>query len=116
MANPSWPRALQENPNASYTEAIADNVVRSNMDAGPSQSRPRFTKTRILPRLSIWVDRTQYIAFFRFYNETLMQGCLAFDWYKPTTGEKASLKFTKPPTIITVGPLNWEIQCEFEEV
>lgn len=115
MANPKWPAALQDAPNQNYTEAISDGVVRSNPDVGPTQSRPRFTKTRVMPTLSIWVDKGRYKTFFDFYNIDLGQGCLAFDWNKPITGEPATMKFLKVPSISYVGPMTWEIRCELEE-
>jgi len=115
MANPTWPATLQTRANATYSENIEDGVIRSQPDMGPTQARPRFTKTRVMPRLSIWVDEAGYKTFFDFYNKQLAQGCLPFDWTKPTTGEPATLKFAKAPTITYVGPLTWEIACELEE-
>jgi len=115
MANAKWPASLQSRANSSYTENIEDGVIRTKPDIGPSQARPRYTKTRVMPKLSIWVDENGYKDFFDFYNLDLVQGCLPFDWVKPTTGEPITLKFTKAPTITNVGPLNWEIACELEE-
>lgn len=113
--NPQWPATLQDRANATYSESIEDGVIRSQPDSGPTMSRPRFTKTRVMPKLSIWVDQAGYKTFFEFYNRELSQGCLPFDWTKPTTGEPITLKFARAPSVNYVGPLNWEIACELEE-
>lgn len=116
MANPKWPAALQDVPNMDYSEGIEDGVIRSKPDVGPTMSRPRFTKTRVMPKMSFWVDKAQYEAFMDFYNIDLMQGCLAFDWFNPIKQTPMTLKFSKPPSVNYIGPLNWNISCEMEEV
>jgi hypothetical protein len=116
MPNAQWPSSLQDRANSNYTETIDDGVIRTQPDVGPSQSRPRYTKTRVMPKLSIWVGQQGYKDFFDFYNIDLVQGVLPFDWHKPTTNEPATLKFSRPPTVSSVGPLTWEIACEFEEI
>jgi hypothetical protein len=114
--NPTWPQVLQDRPNATYSETMIDGVIRSNPDIGPTMSRPRFTKTRIKANLSFWVDREGYVAFLNFYNIDLAQGSLAFDWTKPITALPATFKFLKAPAITAIGPLDWNIDCELEEV
>lgn len=116
MANAKWPAGLQDRANSNYSEQIEDGVIRSQPDAGPTMSRPRYTKTRVMPKLSIWVGVDEYKEFFNFYNNTIMQGCLPFDWVKPTTGEPITLKFAKAPAVTHVGPLTWEITCDLEEM
>jgi len=116
MANPTWPLALQDVPNMDYSEGIEDSVVRSKPDVGPTLSRPRFTKTRIMPKMSFWVDKASYEAFMDFYNIELGQGCLAFDWFNPIKQTPMTLKFLKPPSVAYIGPLTWNITCEMEEV
>jgi hypothetical protein len=93
-----------------------DGVVRSNPDMGPTQSRPRFTKPRIKAQLSFWVDKAGYESFMAFYMIDLRQGSLAFDWIKPITMAPATFKFLKSPSITPVGPLDWNVDCELEEV
>lgn len=116
MPNPIWPKELQQNPNQNYTEEIDDGVIRSKPDVGPTMSRPRFTRVRIKPKMSIWVNKNDYKIFMDFYNIELIQGCLEFDWVNPIKQTPATLKFMKPPIVNHVGPMDWEIQCEFEEV
>lgn len=114
--NPQFPKSLQENPNMDYSESIIDSVVRSNPDVGASMSRPRFTRTRIAPKLSIWVDKSQYEDFMEFYDVDLRMGCLAFDWINPIKEIPATLKFSKPPVVSYIGTNTWQISCEFEEM
>lgn len=116
MATIKFPAVLQDVPNMDYTEQIQDAVVRSNPDVGATMSRPRFTKTRIFPRLSFWVDQEQYKAFMDFYDVDLGQGCLPFEWMNPIRQTPMNLKFMKPPSVNYIGPLTWNITCEFEEV
>lgn len=116
MATAVFPKILQDNPNVDYSETMIDGVIRSNPDMGPTISRPRFTKTRITSKLSIWVDKEQYEAFMNFYNIDLVQGVYPFTWKKPITETPVTFKFKAPPAISYVGPLTWTISCELEEV
>lgn len=115
-ANPVWPAVLQHTPNQNFTEGIEDGVIHSKPEAGPSMSRPRFTRIRSTPKLSLWVDLAQYNTFMEFYRLDLSQGCLPFYWLHPIKQTPVLLKFMRPPSITYVGPMNWEISCEFEEV
>lgn len=116
MANPIWPAALQDMPNQDFSEGIEDGVIHSKPETGPTMSRPRFSRLRSTPRLNFWVDKSQYEVFMEFYRLDLAQGCLPFDWLHPIKQTPMSLKFMRPPSITYVGPMNWEISCEFEEV
>ena len=86
------------------------------MDQGPTQSRPRYTKMRRSSVLSIWVDKYLYQVFMDFYEVDLVQGSLPFTWENPIRQTPAELKFSKPPSVTSIGPLTWEINCEFEEI
>jgi hypothetical protein len=112
----NWPFDLQQMPNYEYSEAVEDGVIRSAPEIGATMSRPRFTRTRVNSRLSIWVDKEDYKFFFAFFNDQLAQGSLPFNWVHPITERPITYKFSKPPTISTVGPLNWKIDCELEEM
>jgi hypothetical protein len=111
-----YPFELQKHPNQSYTQSIIDGTIRTNMDVGPSQSRPRYTRIRRSSRLTIWVDKYLYEVFMSFYTVDLALGSMPFTWENPISQTPCELKFSKAPTISSVGPLTWEISCEFEEI
>jgi hypothetical protein len=111
-----YPQELQKHPNQSYTEQIVDGTIRTNMDVGPSQSRPRYTRIRRSSKLTIWVDKYLYEIFMSFYTVDLALGSLPFTWENPITQKPATLKFSNAPAVSYIGPLTWEIACEFEEV
>jgi hypothetical protein len=114
--NSIFPVELQDLPNMEYTQRIIDGVVRTGTDTGISQSRPRYTRTRMMAAVSIWVDANLYKIFMDFYNLNLAQGTLPFRWVDPITNATKDYKFNSSPNIQYVGPLNWQISFEMEEI
>ena len=111
-----YPLELQKHPNQNYTEQILDGTIRTSMDVGPSQSRPRYTRIRRSAKLTIWVDKYLYEIFMSFYTVDLALGSMPFTWENPITQTPAEFKFSKAPSVSSIGPLTWEISCELEEV
>jgi hypothetical protein len=67
-------------------------------------------------KLGIWVNKDTYQLFMSFYNFDLAQGTLPFSWIHPIKETPIVYKFLKAPAISTIGPLNWRIDCELEEM
>lgn len=109
---PTWPSTLQQNANYDYNESWDDGTIRSQPDQGPMMTRRRYTKIRKFAKMTVWVDRTQYSIFEAFYNLELQGGSLPFTWEDPVTQNTATLLFTSPPSISTVGPNNFKINID----
>jgi hypothetical protein len=94
MANAVWPAELPQVPLVQgYTRKPQAARVRSAVDAGPAKVRRRFTaKVRNVTYL-ITVNKEQWAIFWNFYDNTLAQGSLPFDWIDGVSGDPATLRF-----------------------
>lgn len=110
-----WPSTLQALPNEDYSQDIIDGVIRTSMDTGATQARPRYTRTRKSSTFTIWVTQAQYAIFMNFYDVTIAQGSLPFYWTNPITGATVIQKFKESPKINAINSIRWAIQCQLEE-
>jgi hypothetical protein len=101
---PSWPATLPQSLEiASYAEAQRPGVVRTSMDAGPDFVRRRFTAVSTSVSGSMTLTEAQWVTLMTFFNTTLAQGSLPFDWH-PRGQHQASpqviytMRFVAPPT------------------
>lgn len=104
MANPTWPTTLpsfvQE---GGYTEALQDQTVESNVDAGPAKIRRRFTKSLRKFGITLQMLPAQVTIFETFWQNTVKGGSLPFDWVHPRTRVAATLRFRTPAPSYTTG-------------
>lgn len=101
----TWPGTL---PNfvleSGYQEAAPKNLVETEMEAGPSKARRRFTATFRRFSVSMNMDGPQADTFETFYKVTCASGALPFDWVHPRTQAPMSFRFTgPPPTFVPFG-------------
>lgn len=102
---PSWPASLNFCPvNGSYQEQPVDAVLRTEMDAGPVKTRPRFTAvpTNIsftLPKMT----RAEYVIFRDWFNIDLERGALSFDALHPLTRQSGNFRFRAPYSVALPG-------------
>jgi hypothetical protein len=94
MANAVWPAELPEYPLVQgYTRKPQAARVRSAVDAGPAKVRRRFTaKVRNVTYL-VTLTKAQLAIFWDFYDNTLAEGSLPFNWVDGVTGAPAVLRF-----------------------
>ena len=94
-----WPASLPQNIlSQGYSEAFADNRIRTSMDIGPAKVRRRGTVAVIPIRGNIIVTAAQLETLETFYNDTLYNGALRFAWKNPRTEEAVEMRFTDTPT------------------
>lgn len=101
---PTWPQILPQSPDVSgYSEKPQSQVARSEMDAGPSKSRRRFTAAaRAVPVTYSLLTRAQIDAFENFFDNDIAAGALPFDWPQPRTEAMVSVVISgNPPYEIT---------------
>lgn len=116
MAVP-WPTALQELVNENgFAENFGETVLRSDMDVGPAKYRRRTT--RPINTLSITINLTvsQYTTFKTFFNTTTNGGVTPFTFAHPITGTATDFRFTKPPSIRSLGGGQFQALMEWEAV
>lgn len=113
---PTWPAALpQQFLINGYHEEPGDNIIRSPVATGPKKTRRRYTAT-IRPfggRMLMTV--AQYATFRTFYEDTIDDGSLEFDF--PKTNEPSTLLtvfFAKKYEASQAG-IFWAVSIELEE-
>ena len=116
MSVPAWdtdlPAKLFVN---GYTQSLPDVTIKSDMDAGPSKIRRRFTAGIEPVSGTMVMSAAQLATLGTFYNTTLLGGSLRFSWTKPTAHSVAcELRFTETPSWISLGADNYEISLSFE--
>lgn len=94
----TWPVTL---PNFvlenGYQEAFPKNTVETEMEAGPTKARRRYTATFRRFSVMMNMDYTQSDTFETFYKVACASGTLPFDWVHPRTQAPMSFRFTGPP-------------------
>lgn len=91
----TWPASLPQIPHVSgYNETIKDSVIRSDMDAGPSKSRSRYTRSRRLLDMQFVLTDAQRTTFISFMT-AIKGGALPFNFKDPATGVAAAMLMTK---------------------
>jgi hypothetical protein len=85
MAIASWPTAnnFPQVPQKGFTESIGVNVIRSNMDAGPSKQRRRASRPNTMD-LSFIMTTAQTSTLETFIKDTLL-GVKRFSFTHPRT-------------------------------
>jgi len=115
MAIPSWPSEL---PQAllvdGYSQAAADNVLRTPMDQGPDKVRRKQTSGPRPVSGSIIVTTAQLATYKTFYVTTLLGGSLRFSHVDPDDGTTAvEMRHTAPPSWSPAG-LRWRVALALE--
>lgn len=100
---PFWPDDVPwEALVQSYNEALQDNKISFEPDAGVAIERPRTTRpAERISYTSVPMTDDQWEQLKRFYRLTLSQGTMPMLRYHPRLGEGFVIvaKFTQPPSI-----------------
>lgn len=84
---PTWPASVPQRPlQESYSRDPQGNVLHSEMDAGPGQSRRLFTAKAMYFTLPWLMDKTQLDTFEAFWENDIADGSVPFDMPHPETG------------------------------
>ena len=110
-----WPTSLPEYLNQdSYAESPPDVTIRTQMDAGPTKTRRRFTTNSRFLTGTIQIDSAQRVTLDTFYVSTLAGGALSFEWVHPVTRAVADFKFTAAPSYRAVSGLVFQATLPLE--
>lgn len=93
----TWPATLPQKQFVGLTVKADDAVLRSPMDAGPPSRRNRFTAVTKSVKVPLVLNGTQKQTFDTFFETTLQNGALEFDWEDPTTDATVAFAFKSPP-------------------
>lgn len=84
MSVPVWPASLPKAPLLQgFSRVPADNVVRTDNETGPPDSRPRSTASVEVVTATYRMTAAQFETFKTFWRSSLAQGALAFDLPDP---------------------------------
>ena len=113
---PSWPTSLpQQISQRGYRESLADNVIRTSVDAGPEKRRRRFTSAVRPLSGSMTMTSAQLDILTTFYDDDVASGALAFDFRAPRDqSTMLSVVLKQPPSWTNLGGDNYEVNLEME--
>lgn len=97
----AWPAALYGHiVKGSFTETPPQNVLRTQMDAGPAKLRRRSTANVRTFSLTLFLTKALVTTFDTFYVTTIQSGALAFDMYHPRTHVTGEYRIVNQPTYL----------------
>ena len=113
---PSWPASLpQQLSQRGYSESLADNVIRTSVDAGPEKRRKRFTAAVRPLSGSMVMTSAQIDTMTTFFDTDLASGALAFDLNAPRDQTTTlSVVFRQPPSWTNLGGDSYAVTLEME--
>lgn len=111
----AWPSTLPDDVLVQgYAESFPNLVVRTPMDAGPAQTRRRYTAAVRPLRVTIPLTRAQVALLDTFYTDTLEGGALEFTWTHPRTQSVVTLRFVSPPQPVPDSGAWWRAELDLE--
>lgn len=90
------------------------NVVRSQFDVGPAKTRRRATARGFDIKGTITITDAELATFETWFEDTILDGSLEFDWTDPQTGDPITLAFVEPYSHVSIGPNGTTLQLHFE--
>ena len=93
----TWPVTLPQTPLAEgYHSTPQDNVLRSEMDAGPEKARRRFTAKSEYITCQWDLSGAELIIFENFFEDDILDGSIEFDFPHPQDGGTVSAMIRAP--------------------
>lgn len=93
--DPDLPQCLEQG----WSEVLPKTTIRTEMDAGPSKVRQRFTTKVGRLSGSIILTLTQVPILRTFYSDDIEGGALPFEWVHPLDHSARLFRFVEEPTI-----------------
>ena len=110
----TWPETLPQSPLVDgFSSTKADGRLRSSMDAGPDKVRRRFTAVPKILTCSFYMTAAQRTSFWTFFDDTLIEGSLKYDWAHPITKVVSECRIKDVPEEIKIG-YGWRISFTVE--
>lgn len=93
-----WPAAFYSRIlKGSFTETPPQNVLRTQMDAGPAKLRRRSTSAVRPMSVTLFLTKAQVATFDTFYVTTLSSGAALFNMYHPRTHVTGEYRIVNQP-------------------
>ena len=111
-----WPESLPQNFSAAdYTDTLADNTVRSEMDSGPAKVRRVSTSKPSTLSGTMVMTTAQWNEFVAFRRDTLRE-VLSFEFPNPEDDGETTLivRLTSAPSRTQWVPGVWRVNLQME--
>lgn len=108
----TWPAALKVSRNG-FSESPPNNLVKSDMDAGPQKVRRRTTANTRAASLVLFLTTAELATLETFFVTTIYSGALPFDFTHPRTGETVEARITEPPEYSSEETM-WQVTIKME--
>ena len=107
----TWPSDLPQCPNLEFTEQRQTNLAAFAPEVGPPKMRRRSTAVAVLTSVAFRFTNAQMLSFNVFFETTLMDGSLPFDWPHPVTKVTYSWVFDSKaaPMLRRVTPKTYQV-------
>lgn len=100
---------------ADFAAVEAENVIRTQMDAGPPKTRRRSTAGPLRWKMGHPAYTTAELAtFLRWFRVDAAHGSLSFDMTDPVFGGTKSFRFAAPPQWSPSGPDRYAVSVDLE--
>lgn len=108
-----WPSELPSLPQrAGWGYTDGENVIRTDMDAGPPKRRRRSTDAVDSQAVALNLTTAQRDVLHSWYKLVLLDGSLEFSWTSPLTGLPVTMAFTSTITWACLGANAWSASFE----
>ena len=98
MSLPEWPESVPDLQLEGFSETPDSGVVRTQMDSGPVNTRPRYRAvSRALTNI-ILMDDQQYDTIRDFHEGACSMGAMPFN-FSDRTGQTRVVRWLAPPSI-----------------
>jgi hypothetical protein len=113
----SWPVSLQQYLNqGAFSQNAQETNIRTNVETGPFKVRRRFTQPVTNMDCQIWMPKAEYPVLEDFYNVTLQNGTLPFEFVDPITGVLRNWRFKSPYKTGHLGASTFIVNMEWEAI
>jgi len=92
----TWPTSLPLPEQAGYSEQQANNILRTQIDAGAPKQRRRYTAVYTTVKFQMTLTSAQTSTLMSFYNRV---GAGNFTWTHPRTSASVTARFIEPPIL-----------------
>jgi hypothetical protein len=113
-----WPVSLPQYSLIGATEQLPQTLLMTEMEAGIPKRRNRYTAGIRPLEIPLKLTNVQANVFAEFFEITLKNGALPFEWKLPRTGATVEFQFRKAPklnnySLNSVGPM-WQVMLDLE--
>jgi hypothetical protein len=111
----AWPNTLPLVPLVQdYQEKKQSHLTRTEMDSGHFKVRAKTTKGLEDLTLGYYMTAAQIDILEAFYEVTLGNGVLAFDYMHPRRGESVRVRFKNEPAVMAVNGFYFKVEMRLE--